>query len=285
MVEISESGETEPPTGWPRYEAGQVRVMLFGTYHMDSPGLDELNVDADDVLAPERQEGLRDLTGRLGRWNPERVAVERPYDRTEDLNDLFDAYRSSEYAYDQEVEIDPLHPSRDDPRAACRSEIVQIGVRLADQLGHERVYPVDAPATLGNDDLGALEERGYDPTEKASFSLRDPETAERELDERLRELTLVEYHRYLNGEENLAVNQRGMFGTYLRYGEGENFGGPRVLSTWYDRNIRIAHNLWRAVEAGDERVLLIIGSGHVRVLRHLLDEAPMFCPTSPLPYL
>jgi len=285
MVEIRESNETEPPAGWPRYEEGQIRVMLLGTYHMDAPGLDAANVDADDVLAPVRQEELQDLTGRLGRWNPERVAVERPYDRADDLNDLFRAYRSGEYDYDREEEIDPLHPRRNEPTSVCRSEVVQVGFRLADQLGHERVHPLDAPASLGNDGLAALEERDFDPETKASFSLRDPETIERELNERLRESTLVEYHRYLNGEENLSHNHRGMFGRFLRYGEGDNFGGPRALSTWYDRNIRIDHNLWRAVEAGDERVLFVVRSGHVQVLRHLLGEAPMFCPRSPLPYL
>ena len=32
-------------------------------------------------------------------------------------------------------------------------------------------------------------------------------------------------------------------------------------------------------------MLFLVGSGHIHVLRHLLEEAPMFCPVSPLPYL
>ena len=36
------------------------------------------------------------------------------------------------------------------------------------------------------------------------------------------------------------------------------------------------------MDADDERILLVVGSGHGRVLRHLLTEAPMFRPVSPL---
>jgi pheromone shutdown protein TraB len=47
----------------------------------------------------------------------------------------------------------------------------------------------------------------------------------------------------------------------------------------------MVHHLWRAIEQGNERILLVVGTGHIRVLRHLLDETPMCCPVSPLPHL
>jgi hypothetical protein len=34
-----------------------------------------------------------------------------------------------------------------------------------------------------------------------------------------------------------------------------------------------------------DRVVKLVGSGHVHVLRHLLSETPMFCPVSPLEVL
>jgi hypothetical protein len=259
--------------------------MLLGTYHMDNPGLDEINVAADDVLALKRQEELQTLMTQLASWQPERIAVERPYDSADAVNTLYDEYRTGERSYNREKTIDPPHSSWNNSTIECRSEIVQIGFRLADTLDHERIYPIDHPIDISNDDFEELDARGFQPEDKVPFSLRDSEAIEQELNDRLVNSTIPEYLRWMNQEDQLRVNHRRMFGRYLRWGEGDNYGGPRTLALWYDRNLRMAHNLWRALERGDERLLLIVGSGHVHVLRQLLTEAPMFCPVSPLPYL
>lgn len=201
------------------------------------------------------------------------------------MNALYDEYRSGERAYNREETIDPPQPNRNESTTECRSEVVQIGFRLADTLDHEQVYPIDCPTDISNDDLEELEERGFQPEDKVPFSLPDSETKEQEQNDRLANATILEYHRWMNQEEQLRDNHKRMFGRYLRWGEGQNYGGPRTLALWYERNLRMAHNLWRALEQGDERLLFIVGSGHVRVLCHLLTEAPMFCPVSPLSHL
>lgn len=274
---------------WPAPRPGQVRVLLLGTYHMDNPGLDEVNVDSDDVLADDRQAELRDLANRLERWQPDKVAVERPYDRVDDVNAVYEQYRSGEYEYDTEVEIEPPQPYRDDPATECRSEVVQVGFRLADRLDRDAVHAIDCPASMHNEDAEELEERGFEPGQKVDVPRLDMETMAEELDERLTKSTIPAYHRWLNQESTLRNNHYGMFGQYVRYGEGDNFAGPEELGSWYERNLKMVHNVWRLLddEQGEnpERVLLVVGSGHVRILRHLFDEAPMFCPVNPLPYL
>jgi pheromone shutdown protein TraB len=47
----------------------------------------------------------------------------------------------------------------------------------------------------------------------------------------------------------------------------------------------MAHNLTRMLRPGVWRIVLVVGSGHVMPLRNLLDEAPQFCPVSPLEIL
>lgn len=275
----------EQPPGWPAPEPGQVRVLLLGTYHMDNPGLDEVNVDADDVLVPQRQDELRDLADRLERWKPDRVAVERPYDRADALDRVYREYHDGEQAYDREEAIDSTHPRRDEAVPECRSEVVQVGFRLADRLDHDRVYPIDCPMDLMNDDAAELQERGFEPERKVPVETQSVEDRKREVDERLTGSTIPEYLRWLNGEAELSFNHEGMFDEFVRWGEADNFAGPRALGTWFDRNLRMVHNLWRAIDGGDERLLLVVGSGHIHVLRYLLAETPMFCPVSPLPLL
>ncbi|KAB1189114.1 MULTISPECIES: DUF5694 domain-containing protein [Haloferax] len=274
-----------PPEGWPRCESGAVEVMLLGTYHMDNPGLDVAQIDVDDVLHPERQAQLRTTVDALEGWCPDRVAVERPYDRADEVNALYDEYRSGERSYDTEQEIEPPHPRRDDLTTECRSEVVQLGFRLADRLAHDRVYPIDYPMDLGNDAYAALAERGFEPTDKVPFEHVDVGELERELTEQIATKTIPAFLVWQNREQNLGTDATAFFGETLRWGQGDNFGGPEMVATWYDRNLRMVHNLWRAVESGDDRILAVVGASHVHVLRELLSNAPMFCPVSALPCL
>lgn len=282
--------ETTEDAYWPTRQPGQVPVLILGSYHMDDPGLDQVNVDVDDVLSDRRQAELRDLADRLEDWNPDVVAVERPHDAADELNDVYDRYRHGEYAYDTEYEYESTHGKRNDPTAECRSEIVQVGFRVADRRGLDRVHPVDRPAMLGDGEAAAeLRDRGFEPAQKVDVPRLDTDALQAETDERLAESTVPEYYRWLNREANLRKNHYGMFGQFVTYGTGDNFAGPEMLGTWYERNAAMVHNVWRALdsEQGEdpERVLFVVGSGHVRVLRRLFAEAPQFCPVSPLPAL
>ncbi|WP_223302137.1 hypothetical protein [Haladaptatus sp. R4] len=107
---MASPSERRTPNGWPEPTPEQVQVMLLGTYHMDNPGLDEVNVDADDVLASHRQAELRELVTRIAEWTPDLITVERPYDRNDVLNDRYREYWSGERAYDHEETFPALHP-------------------------------------------------------------------------------------------------------------------------------------------------------------------------------
>ena len=279
-------GPRRPP-GWPSPEPEQVEVLLLGCYHMDNPGNDAMNVEAGDVLSGTRQRQLATLTDRLAGWAPDVVGVERPADWTERLNATYERYRSGRLAYDEE------NPKADGDRRtpAARDEVVQVGFRLADRLGHDRVAAVDDPlfhedrtddyrAALETEDLWLPDER-----RRARYDLPEPETNEREHARRLRESTITEFLRWLNREDALRQNHRGMFAAAVPAREAGDPVGAIGLGWWYERNVRAVHHLWRTLDREDERALLVFGSGHVRVLRHLLAETPMFCPVSALPYL
>jgi hypothetical protein len=52
--------------------------------------------------------------------------------------------------------------------------------------------------------------------------------------------------------------------------------GADLVGEWYKRNLRIYANLWRAVREADDRVMLLVGQGHVWTLRTFLRENPDF---------
>ena len=276
--------DTSVPDGWPEPEPGTVRVMLLGTYHMDNPGLDEVNVDADDVLSDRRQAELRDLADRLVEWDPDRIALERPYDRADEVNEIYRAYRSGEREYDREETFPAQHPDRNDPATECRNEVVQVGFRLADRLDHDYVAAIDEHPDESRYEDDPFEDREIDSARKTDVPLTEPQEMQREADDRLASSTIPEYFAWMNGGDQWRWNHDLMFDQGIRATD-DTFGSPIALGYWYDRNLRMVHHLWRTMDPDDERILLVVGSGHVRVLRHLLTEAPMFDPASPLPYL
>jgi len=256
------------PTGFPAgCGPGEVQVMLLGTYHFANPGADAIKQNVDDVLAPHRQREIEDVVQRLARWAPDQIAVEWPF-----------SFADSTQARYQRFRAGTLAPSR--------NEVVQIGFRLAARLGHVAVHPIDYQMPIGNDSIGALTERRPDLKRTADSLMAAMQAAADSHALRMRRTTIAEHLRAANTDEALHQgNSLGMFGALLPAGEAENYGGPQVLAKWYERNIRMAHHLIRILRPGSNRLLVIVGSGHVPPLRNILDEAPQFCPVSPLPYL
>lgn len=280
----TESDRPHSRDPWPSCKSDQVRVMVLGTYHMDNPGLDENNINADDVLTEHRQSELRECASKLADWNPDRIAVERPSARMNELNDRYDEYRSGQRAYDHEETFPAPHSKRNEPTTECRSEVVQIGFRVAEQLDHTFVAAVDEHPDESRYDSDPFETRETASERKTPITLRDPVDQVDDLNDQLSSSTITEFHRHINTERELSLNHELMFDRAIRV-TGESLGSPLFLERWYGRNIRMVHHLWETMEPTDERILFPVGSGHVRVLRHLLSEAPMFCPVSPIPYL
>lgn len=57
-----------------------------------------------------------------------------------------------------------------------------------------------------------------------------------------------------------------------------------MVGGWSRRNLQIFSNLTRIVDSGEDRVFLLLGQGHIPILRDLAVDYPDFCLESPLPY-
>src|SRR4051812_24717505 len=105
-------------------EAARAEVLVLGVYHMANPGHDLFNTNADDVLAPKRQQEIAELMEVLKRFRPTKVAIEvDPWN--DRITKEYSDYLSGKYTL-------------------TRNEIDQIGYRLAKELGQQKVYAVDA---------------------------------------------------------------------------------------------------------------------------------------------
>lgn len=87
-----------------------------------------------------------------------------------------------------------------------------------------------------------------------------------------------------NDPENLLQMHRLYF-KIARIASGSEYPGANWVQNWYGRNLKIFVNVTRLVESEDERILLIIGSGHAWLLRRFVQEDGFFRLKEPRDYL
>ena len=251
----------------PDCDDGQLALMILGTYHMANPGLDAIDMAADDVLSARRQAELENLSERLARFAPDRVLVEAAFGNTR-IHENYRAY------LDDEFEL-------------TRNEIYQIGYRLARRLGHDSVYPIDYPMFQDGTALEFYLARYPDAAQAGKdFSAGWQGLADADA-RRLRDSTIAEYLLYLNdpGHWTYGLDSRYVLATSIRYAANDQYAGADILTSWYKRNLRMLTNVHRSVTETDSRALLLVGSGHNKILRDLVDTSPLLCRVDPGPYL
>ncbi|HUO86729.1 MAG TPA: DUF5694 domain-containing protein [Thermoanaerobaculia bacterium] len=238
--------------------AGQ--ILLLGTFHFSDAGLDNYRPEHDiDVFSERRQAEIEEVLERLAAFQPTKVAVEVMPARQARLDDEYRAYLAGE------LEL-------------SSNEIHQIGFRLAARLEHERVWAVDAERRFY--------EPWVDPDEYAAEHgqtevLEDPWPERYEAlyryEDRLKvEQTLREHLLYRNRPEVALRNAGRYLVESFGAGRGDEYPGVDSKIAWYNRNLRIFANLKRITERDGERILLVIGHGHLGILRHAVEASPEY---------
>jgi hypothetical protein len=78
--------------------------------------------------------------------------------------------------------------------------------------------------------------------------------------------TVLEMLQHMNADAAVAGDVAIYF-AFVPFGDPGDYAGPDLLAMWYQRNIRIYHNIRALVSAPDERILVIYGAGHLGWLR------------------
>jgi hypothetical protein len=250
------------PAATPPARTPAVQVMVLGVFHFANPNADVAQFQGLDVLTPARQREIRATVAQLARFRPTKIALERVPADADSINADYRGYRAGTF---------PLG----------RSEIHQLGFRLAAELHHDQVYPVDFPLGMRIDSVMAYAQR-----HDTAFARRFNATVAgvvRLLDGMQREETIGANLRFMNDPANILRAQQP-YADMATVGAGDGYVGARAVSDWYSRNLHIFANVATIARPGD-RILLIIGMGHTPILRELVRSHPAMRLVEPLGYL
>lgn len=238
------------------------KVLLLGTFHFGYPNLDGHKTDSSkhiNVLSPQRQEEIQELTDVIKRFRPTRVYVET-------WNPVFHDSLYAEYLAGR--------------YKLGRNEVYQVGYRLAHQMGHPKIYPIDADSYAGENykkyphidsmwsyapATDSMRDKYWNARYKALYTASDSV-----------ELSLTMLENFLLMAQPATL--RRMHGHYMASGfNTANNDGPDILSMWwYSRNLRIINNILNTKPGAEDRIVILIGNGHVPIMKHCFEASPEF---------
>jgi hypothetical protein len=240
------------PTPASAQSPARPEILILGTYHMANPGRDIHNMEADDVLSATRQREMAELLDVLKRFRPTKIAIESQV-MSRQRPEQYAEYLAGTYTL-------------------TRNEIDQIGFRLAKELGHQAIYPVDEDGefpyyrVLNYAKANGLEAK-FDSIEAITASQVERQGAF------LRSHTVLETLERMNADSAVAEAVAGYY-RFVPFGEPYEYAGPDLVARWFERNIRIYRNIHALITSPNDRILVIYGAGHLGWLRQIVADDP-----------
>lgn len=226
------------------------KVLIVGTFHM--AGSDDMHSEKmDSFLSEKRQEEICEVIERLKEFGPTKVALECEvkYDGVE--NEKYKAYVKGTHKL-------------------ILNEKQQLGFRIAKDLGHEKLYSIDWM------ERGVAGKSYGEVYEWAKES--QPELFKRVIDYQYEPLdkskTVLGMYQQVNALEHIEESHKHHL-NLAQIGHMEDYVGIDWLIWWYQRNLILFSNICRIAISGDDRILLIIGSAHVYILKQFLKDSGM----------
>ena len=247
--------------------AGKRPLVILGTFHMQPSGEDAVN-RKEDVSTPARQKEIADLVTKLARFRPTRIAIESARNSTT-WNDRYKQWLAGNHTLGM-------------------NEIEQVGFRLTKQLELPGLTPVDYPMWMSG--LTPIER--HEPPKKAAPPTPPPpappaleeakfiSVVEAQIAKDIEHLathTVAEHLAYLNEPSRAKINHSWDVLSNLRPGDGVAlYEKTDLVTNWYKRNLRIFTNILDS-STPDDRILLIIGMGHAKILSDWAADHPDVC--------
>ena len=261
LLLLSACASSHPPLRPPDVLAGipKTKVLLLGTFHFDDPKLDTYMPKFPyDTMSPARQQQIAAVAAALASFRPTKVALEFREESKAKIDQRYADYVAGKWEL-------------------TANEVYQLGFRVAHAAGLPRVDGIDV---WGGDMEGHADVETWAKEHGQEAKLNDAIGAAYQRlyefgDEQKTKVPLRDYLLYLNSAEYVRLEHGDYLHGRFDVGAGKEYvGADSLTGWWYNRNLRIFENVRRLVSSPNERVLVIVGAGHLPILRHLFESAP-----------
>lgn len=248
-------------------------LLMLGTFHFKDAGLDGYKPKySKDILSEKGQKELNQLLDILKKYGPTKIGIEVKANRQHKLDSLYNLYLEGKYDISKKA-----------------NEIFQVGFKLAKLLGHKKIYAIDAPGVGVKNNITSKKQ--YDSISNFHLKNAPVELMLREQkintlykkwyekgDKLKTEISLVDFFRVMN-HPDVITNGHGHYvmGNFKLGNpqKGDYFGADSAM-WWYSRNVRIFQNILRMHEPGKDKIMVLIGAGHLPIINFLAKSSKDF---------
>lgn len=246
------------------------KIMTLGVFHFAYPNLDVIKTEKENqisVLEEPYQSEIIAISKAIEEYNPTIIAVEVNPEKQHKIDSLFLLYKS-----------DKLMLGKD--------EIDQLAFRIGKDLNLNKIHCVndfgkhyDNIVSLFNDSIRSLKLEDYFIKSRDSIYGKPPT--------REKVSSIIDELYEINKPDVIKKSLAAYLSNPFKYEEepGDFTGVDFETGRWFNRNLRIFRNIQRIPHTADDRILLIIGAGHLNLLNIFFDVSNEFEFVSPLRYL
>lgn len=228
------------------------KVAVLGMLHFVSKN-NTVSQKFTQVNNDQRQEEIKTLIRLLKEYRPTKIAVERPYRSEKELNGNYRAYLNGTYSLNEE-------------------ETDQIAFRLAKELSHQQLYLAYSPVTYDFDATVTFAKQ-HGQTYLIDSILENAKELALEYDKIAEKGTIRDAVFYLNTDKAIDKNHLGYI-LLSQVGDKQHGIGADAVGDWYTSNIKIFENIRQIIDSNSDRILVIYGQGHSKILNQLIDDSP-----------
>lgn len=256
-------------TGQSTVTPPQTKIMTLGVFHFAYPNLDFYKTAEKDkisVLDEPYQSEIVAIAKVIEEFHPTIIAVEINPEKQHFVDSLFFSYKSGE-------------------SVLKKDEVEQLAFRIGKRLNLSKIYCVndfgkhyENIESMFNDSVRMSRFAKFYEERDTVYSLPRAEMKINSVTEKLIEI---------NNPEKVREELATYLLTPFKYEEqpGDFTGVDFETGRWFNRNLRIFRNIQRIKPTPEDRILLIIGGGHLNLLNPIFDISREFELVSPLPYL
>lgn len=234
----------------------KVDIALLGCFHFTASAEDVFKPVTDDMLGAKRQTEIDEVVKKLIDFRPGQICVERTDADQPRVDHTYQSFLDGTY----DLKAD---------------EIDQLGFKTAKALGLARITCVNHIGNFDSDSV-ALFARQNNQAKTLSRLSRYGSAFNTEVERKQRDLSFTDFLLFLNSAYALKKNAGIYSKYYMHIGTREHYAGPDLVTEWYKTNIYIYANIVRQVRPTDKTLLVMLGQGHIPILKSLFASNPDF---------